>query len=238
MNVALIFAGGTGIRMNTRAKPKQFLELYGKPIIVHTIEHFEDHEEIDAIVVVCLEGWIPKFKALVQQYDMKKVQLVVPGGSGGHLSIYYGLEAMQSVCGPDDIVLIHDGVRPLITGDLISRNIAMVKAKGTAITVEPMRETVIESIDGDLINSVPNRDFMYAAKAPQSFRYGMILDLYRRAHKEGVATFDSAHLLSVYKVETHTVESPPNNIKITTPTDFYILRALYEAIENKQVFGL
>jgi 2-C-methyl-D-erythritol 4-phosphate cytidylyltransferase len=238
MNMALIFAGGTGIRMNSRAKPKQFLEMYGKPIIIHTLEHFDKHPEIDGIVVVCLENWLAGMEGLLEKFEIRKVLRVVPGGGGGHESIYFGLEAMRDLCGPDSIVLIHDGVRPLITRDLISDNIAAVKTHGTAISVEPARETVASSRDGQSIDGVPNRDHMYMAKAPQSFRYGMIRDLYRKARAAGTPTVDSAHLLSLYGVDMHMVPSPPNNIKITAPTDFYILRALYEVIENEQVFGL
>ena len=238
MNTALIFAGGTGQRMNSRAKPKQFLELHGKPVILYTLEHFEEHPEIDNIVVVCLESWIRELKILLQRYDIKKVSKIVPGGKTGHESIYNGLKTLESVCSIDDIVLIHDGVRPLITGELISANIAKVKECGAAITVEPATESVINSENGDSVDSVPRRDSMYIAKAPQSFYYGLIWQMYQRARNDGLLTIDSAHLLSVYGVEMHTVKSTPNNMKITAPADYYIFRALYEAIENQQIFGI
>jgi len=238
MNVALIFAGGTGQRMNSRARPKQFLELHGKPIILYTIEHFEEHPEIDSIVIVCLENWIGELKMLLRRYDNRKVCKIVPGGNTGHDSIYNGLKALEHICKADDIVLIHDGVRPLITHDLISANISKVKECGTAITVEPAIESVVSSENGDLIDSVPRRSSMYTAKAPQSFRYGQIYDLYQQARNDGILTIDSAHLLSIYGVEMHTVKSPPNNMKITAPADYYIFRALFEASENQQIFGL
>jgi 4-diphosphocytidyl-2-methyl-D-erithritol synthase len=238
MNTALIFAGGTGQRMNSRSKPKQFLELHGKPIILFTLEHFETHPEIDRIVVVCLKSWIGELKRILRRYDIKKVCMIVPGGNTGHESIYNGLLALKTICAADDIILIHDGVRPLITGELISENIAKVKECGNSITVEPASETVISSKDGELIEAVPSRSSMYVAKAPQSFRYGMILDLYERAHADGLLTIDSAHLLSLYGVKMHMVKSTPNNMKITAPTDYYIFRALYEVIENQQILGM
>ncbi len=238
MNTALIFAGGTGQRMNTRAKPKQFLELHGKPVILYTLDHFESHPDIDSIVVVCLESWINELKILLDRYDIKKVSQIVPGGSTGHESIYFGLKALQEVCQADDIVLIHDGVRPLITEELITANIRKVMEYGTAITVEAATESVVSSKNGDLIDGVPNRGSMYVAKAPQSFRYGMIWDLYKRAREEGVLSIDSAHLLSIYGMEMHTVKSPANNMKITAPADYYIFRALYEAYENQQILGI
>lgn len=237
MVTALIFAGGTGQRMNSRAKPKQFLELYGKPIIIFTLEHFEKHPKIDNIVIVCLEYWIDTLKLLLHRYDINKVILIVPGGATSHDSIYNGLLAMKSYCKADDIVLIHDGVRPLITDKLISDNIVKVKECGPTITVEPVIESVIKSQDGNLIDDVPNRSSMYIAKAPQSFRYGMILETYQRARKDGVVTIDSSHLLSIYGIKMHIVKSTPNNIKVTAPSDYYIFRALYESIENRQILG-
>jgi len=237
MTTALIFAGGTGIRMNTRAKPKQFLELHGKPIIIYTLEHFECHPEIDNIVVVCLDGWIPELKHMLRRYAFEKVGQIVPGGDGGDRSIYNGLRALESICAPNDIVLIHDGVRPLINAELISANIAKVKECRTAITVEAETESVVR-IEGNHIVEIPPRANMYTAKAPQSFRYGLIWDLYQRAKSEGIRAIDSAHLCSIYNVELHTVISTPNNMKITSPADFYTFRALYEAMENEQIIGI
>jgi 2-C-methyl-D-erythritol 4-phosphate cytidylyltransferase len=238
MVTALIFAGGTGQRMNSRSKPKQFLEMHGKPIIIYTLEHFELHQNIDNIVIVCLKDWIDELKGMLKRYGITKVIKVVPGGETGHDSIYYGLEAMKDIAGDDDIVLIHDGVRPLITSELIDRNIEMVKNCGNAITSEPARESIVMSIDGEKIYDVPQRRQMYVAKAPQSFRFGKILKLYEKAHEEQVKSIDSAHLCSLYDEPMNIVLSTKNNMKITDPADYYMYRALYDAIENQQVFGL
>lgn len=238
MTTALIFAGGTGQRMNARAKPKQFLELHGKPVIMYTLEHFEFHPEIDNIVVVCIESWITEMKHLLRQYAFEKVSLIVPGGREGFDSIFNGLQALEGKCERDDIILIHDGVRPLISSELISANIETVKEKGTAITVEASVESAVRlDTDGKIVE-VPPRAMMYTAKAPQSFRYGFIWDLYQKARAEKISMIDSAHLCSVFGIETHTVVSTPNNMKITSPTDYYIFRALYESMENEQIFGI
>ena len=238
MTTVLIFAGGAGRRMNSRSKPKQFLEMHGKPIIIYTLEHFERHEEIDGIVIVCIREWIGELKNLVSRYGITKVRLIVPGGDTGHDSIYLGLEAMRSTAANDDIVLIHDGVRPLITEELITRNIEGVKSYGNAITCEAARESVIRSTNGNVITDVPSRDEMYVAKAPQSFYYENILRLYEIAQADGRKSLDSAHLCSMYQEPMHMVQSTKNNIKITEPADFYICRALYDAQENQQIFGL
>lgn len=238
MTTALIFAGGTGKRMNSRSKPKQFLEMHGKPIIMYTLEHFEYHDAIDNIVVVCLEYWMKELQGLLSRYGIQKVTKVVPGGETGHDSIYCGLKAMKEQTKADDIVLIHDGVRPLINADLITANIETVKKYGSAITVEASKESIVRCKDRKRICEVPPRAQMYTAKAPQSFRYGDIFELYNRAEVDRVKTIDSSHLCSIYNVPMHIVMSTKNNIKITEPADYYVYRALYEALEGQQIYGI
>jgi 2-C-methyl-D-erythritol 4-phosphate cytidylyltransferase len=233
MNHVLIFAGGTGVRMNTTDKPKQFLELHGKPVIIYTIEHFEKHPEIDNILVVCLESYIEELWQLLNLYGIKKVSQIVPGGDGGDKSIYNGLKALESVCRDDDILLLHDGVRPLINRRLISENIDSVRKFGNAISIAPTSESIVHNSPNEV--SVPPRNEMFSVKAPQAFRFSDIWDLHKRAHKDGIRTIDSAHLCSVYGVKMHFVVSSPYNIKITMPQDYFMFRALFEAMENKQL---
>lgn len=238
MNIALIFAGGTGQRMNTRSKPKQFLDLHGKPIIIYTLEHFQTHPMIDTIVIVCLKGWIEILKRLLDEYGISKAKLVVSGGSTGHDSIYLGLKKMENFSQADDIVLIHDGVRPFITKDLITKNIRATQKKGNAITVESVRESVVRSADGSTIDDVPPRNNMYVAKAPQTFFFQDIFSVYQKAQNDGFKSIDSAHLCYEYNIPLHMIKSTRNNMKITEPADYYILRALYDAMENEQIWGL
>jgi len=240
MNIALIFAGGSGIRMNSTAKPKQFLQLYGKEIIIHTIENFEKHPEIDGIVVVCIESWIPFLKALIEKYYITKVKWIVPGGETGQDSIYRGLSAIKNDIPDDSVILIHDGVRPLITRQLISDCIASVIAHGSAITITPEIETVvsIEANNGK-IAEITDRSKCFHAKAPQCFRFTDIWRGHTLAQTEGYTDMiDSASLMKHYNYELYTVQGDYENIKITTASDFYVFRALYEARENSQVFGL
>lgn len=238
MTTALIFAGGTGKRMNSRAKPKQFLDIHGKPVIIYTLEQFEYHEEIDSIVIVCLKSWIGELETMLQRFGITKVTKIVPGGETGHDSIYNGLVAMKETASDDDIVLIHDGVRPLITERLISENIDAVRRYGNAVTSETARESVVQSKDGITIDAVPPRSEMYVAKAPQSFRYGDIMALYEKAREEDFKSIDSVHLCSRYHCPVHIVRSPNYNVKITEPTDFFVVRALMEAMEGQQIYGL
>lgn len=238
-NSALIFAGGTGSRMNTKTKPKQFLELHGKPIIIHTLEHFERHSDIDDIVVVCLEDWIDYLKELLIKFKIKKVVKVVSGGATGQMSIFNGLKAlMEQRHVSDGFVLIHDGVRPLINSDLISKNLQSVQKFGTAITVKPVIETVIQVDKDGMIDNVIDRSTCQTAVALQTFLLSEIYNLHLKAQEEGIIDMtDSATLARRYGLSLHTVMGNSENIKITTPSDFYIFRAIYEARENAQIFG-
>lgn len=239
MNVALIFAGGTGQRMNSKSKPKQFLEMYGKPILIHTLEYFENHNEIDKICIVCLKGWEEEVKRMLESFRIKKVQWITTGGETGHDSIYNGLKVLVEECNLDDIVLIHDGVRPLISSELISANIDSVKKYGNAITVEAAAESVVV-VDGKdrTISDMPKRELSRIAKAPQSFYLQDIWELHQLAQKDGFKSIDSSHLMYTYNRKMYTVDSSPYNIKIATPSDYYVFRAIYEARENSQIFGL
>lgn len=238
MNIAVIFAGGSGTRMHSKDRPKQFLLVHGKPIIVHTIERFEFHEEIDGIIVVCIKDWIPYMEEMKYRYRLDKIGKIVPGGETGQMSIYNGLCAAEEVYGTtDNIVLIHDGVRPLIDAKVISENIACVKENGAAITCHLAKETVIIVDANGTVQDVPSRDNSRLAQAPQSFWLDEILAVDRKAIEEGKTNMiDSCTLMRAYGKNVSVVVGPSDNIKITTPDDFYTFRALYDAKENKQIF--
>ena len=238
MNIAVIFAGGTGRRMSTKSRPKQFLELNGKPIIIYTLELFDNHPEIDEIVVACLEEWIPFLEKMIRKFEITKVRRIVGGGATGQESIYKGLCAAEEIAnGEKAMVLIHDGVRPLITEDTISGNIAKVKECGSCITCIPAIETfVVKREDGSL--EIPSRANSLVARAPQSFWLKDIITTHRKAIAEGRNDFiDSCTMMSFYGHTLGLIEGPMENIKITTPTDYFIFRAMNEVHENQQIFG-
>lgn len=237
-NVALIFAGGTGQRMNTKTRPKQFLELHGKPIIIYTLEQFENHPDIAGIVVVCLESWIPFLEKLLARYDIAKVSAVVPGGASGQESIRNGVYKASELYPEDSIVLVHDGVRPLVDAATISACIEKTEECGNAITTVPAIETIVRE-DGGKVTDIIDRKECVMAKAPQAFRLGELKAAHDRSVADGRDDFiDSASLMRHYGHELFTVEGSPENIKITTPSDFYTFRALVDARENSQIFGL
>ena len=240
MTTALIFAGGTGTRMGSAGRPKQFLELHGKPIIIHTLEHFDRHPEIDAIAVVCISGWIDYLKDQLERFRIKKVRWIVPGGETSQDSTRAGLGILAENCDSENtIVLIHDGVRPLISEKLISDNIASVRQYGNAITAAPAIETIITVDKNEDVTDLLDRQVCRLARAPQSFWLADIMAMHRRAMAEGYdQMLDSASLMIHYGKKLHLVESPAENIKITTPSDFYIFKAIQEARENMQILGL
>ncbi len=241
MNIAVIFAGGTGSRMHSKEKPKQFLEMYNKPIIIHTLEHFEYHPMIDAIVVVCIEEWIPYLNKQLYKYRIEKVRKVVKGGKTGQLSIYNGLKEAKEIAGEENtIVLIHDGVRPLINEKTITDNIETVKKYGSAITTAKVKETIlVVNEDESSIDYVPSRRNSRVAKAPQSFWLDDILSAHKKALEEGLDNcVDSCTMMHRYGYDLHLIDGPGQNIKVTTPEDFYIMRAILEAKENEQIYGI
>ena len=240
MNIGVIFAGGVGKRMNSRVKPKQFINVYGKPIIIHTLELFDNHEEIDAIAVACLEDWIPYLEELLEKFNIKKVKKIVPGGASGQESIYHGVKAAEEIAGGEkSIVLIHDGVRPLIHAKTISDNIASVQEHGSAITSVTVKETVLVVSKDNSIDSVPKREDTRLARAPQSFYLDEIIGAHRKAIAENKLDFiDSCSMMQYYGKKLYLIEGPQENIKITTPDDFYTMRALLDAKEEAQIYGL
>ncbi len=236
-NIALIFAGGTGQRMGVKDVPKQFLEVDGKPVIIYTIEFFEKHKEIDEIYVVCIKPWIDYLKYKLSKTDIKKIKSIIPGGVTGQDSIYLGLKEAEKYCSKDDIVLIHDGVRPLISEDLISRNIADTKLRGNSITSTGCNETFIISKDGVNIDDVPIRKESFNAQAPQAFRLGEIIAAHeemRSYNPEYRNVIDSCTLYRLLGKQTYLTEGVRGNIKITNPVDLYIFKAWLEFQRNNE----
>lgn len=230
-SIAIIFAGGSGTRMNTKGLPKQFLKVGGKPIIIKTLENFEQNPNIDKIYISCKPDWIDYLKEKIENYHIAKVNKIVPGGETGQDSIYNALKAANEENPKDSIVLIHDGVRPFITQELINQNIEDVKKYGSSITATPCYETAIVSDDGKEVQEVPDRNVMYTAQAPQCFYLGEIIDVHEKVRKtenryDGIV--DSCNLMRKNGYDVHMTIGNRNNIKVTTPSDYYVVQALYK----------
>ena len=226
--------------MKSRELPKQFLVIHGKPVIVRTAELFQRNQQIDEIVIVCVNEWIDYCKSLIDAFSLDKVKRVVAGGNTGQDSIYRGLKAANELtCGEKSIVLIHDGVRPLIKDKTINDNITSVKRYGSAITTVPAKETVVSVSGNGDITSVSDRNFTRLARAPQSFWLDDILKSHQWAQDRDEHNYiDSASLMLARGYKLHTIIGPEENIKVTTPDDFFSVQAILNARENKQIFGL
>lgn len=239
-NIAIIFASGSGVRMGAGI-PKQFLEVNGKPILFHTLSLFQLHRKIDKIYVAVQEGYIPYVETLAQEYHITKLAAVLPGGDTAQDTIYRTLKRAAEENDGDSIVLIHDGVRPFVSYNTISDNIASVRQNGTAITCTPCYETIIVSKDGETVSGVPFRKETFSAQAPQSFRLNQIIEVHDRirARENGYENMvDACTMCTHLGIPVHMVQGNRGNIKVTTPEDVYFFRALLTYRENEQAFGL
>ena len=229
MNIAVIFAGGVGKRMGQTDKPKQFIEIEGKPIIIHTLEIFEKNKNIDKIVIASLKEWIEYLQELIEKYSIKKVEKIVSGGETGQMSIFAGVKAAKELYPEDSIVLLNDGVRPFIDDDLINRNIENVKKNGSAISCVGSTETFLIVDEDKNVKEIPERKNSLIAKAPQSFYLKDIYEVHIQAQKDGIYnSIDSCTLMGYYKRPLSVVMTDYDNIKITTPKDISLAESIYK----------
>lgn len=229
MNIGLLIAGGSGNRMGQDI-PKQFIHVDGAPIIVHTMLCFQKHPDIEAIAVVCLRGWETVLRSYANQFSISKLKWIFPGGDSGMESIHNGIYGLKKEgCDDEDLVLIHDSVRPLLPLDIISSNIATCRAYGYAITGIQCREAILESHDGFTTTTSIPRDTLIRTQTPQTFRLKNIIRAHELAKEKGIKnSVASCTLVAELKenIEMHIVPGSEKNIKITTVEDLEILKAL------------
>ncbi len=242
MNIAIIFAGGIGQRLNNgeNSTPKQFLKINDKPIIIRTLELFQTHKDIDKIYISIHPDYYEYMQELVKYYYITKTAGIVNGGKTGQESIYNALKLAQKENPQDSIVLIHDGVRPNITEEVITKNIECAKKNGNAITCTSCFETILISENGINPEHVPYRKDTYAAQAPQTFHLGEVIEAHEITRKTNPNYTDIVDTCTLYKTlnkKTFMVKGNRGNIKITTIEDLYILRALIRYKEDLEAFG-
>ncbi len=237
--IAIIFAGGAGQRMGAEI-PKQFLKVQGKEILIHTLELFESNQNIDEIYVACIKDYIDFVNDLVKKYNVSKVKRVFPGGITGQDSIFIGLSEVKKD-NDNAIVLIHDGVRPLVSEETINSCVDSVMKYGSAITTTPCFETPIKSVSGESVEEMPERKIMYTAQAPQCFYLNDIYEMHLKERKinpnyDGIV--DSCGLMFKNGIKCHLVEGNRGNIKVTTPEDYCTLLGNYASVDYKQLLEL
>lgn len=228
MNIALLIAGGSGNRMGQDI-PKQFMHVDNCPIIIHTLMAFQQHPDIDAIAVVCLQGWETVLQSYANQFMINKLKWIFPGGNCGQQSIRNGINGLkENGCKDEDLVLVHDGVRPLVSQEIISSNIAVCKAYGNAITGIQCREAILESEDGFVSETSIPRDKLIRTQTPQTLQLGSLIKIHEEAERRGIYNSVSSCTLmaSLGGISMHLVPGSEKNIKVTTVEDIEILKAL------------
>lgn len=235
MNIAILLAGGTGSRMGSDL-PKQFIDIYGKPLVVHTIEAFDINPNIDYIAVICKEDFKEELKIWVRKYGLTKVKWIISGGDTRQGSVYNGIVHLKEFCKEDDILVIHDSARPLISQRIIDENISKAKDYKAVDTVIPSTDTIIKSVDDEFIHQVPVRKELYLGQTPQSFTYGLI----ERAHKEAMESdilnaTDDCQLILRLGEKVRLVEGDKLNFKVTTFEDLLMLKSIIKLGKLEEV---
>lgn len=229
-NVALVIAGGVGARMGQDI-PKQFIHVHDKPIIIYTLEAFQKHPQIDAIEVVCLDGWHDVLWAYAKQFGISKLENIVNGGETGQDSIRNGLhDIAKRYQSDDDIVLIHDSIRPMVSQDIISDNIRVCREKGNATVVIPCTSVMLRTADFMMSDDQIPRDNLKITQTPQSFFLNELLGVHAEAIKKDL--LPSIASCALYIEMGHPVyfsKGSEKNIKITTAEDIEIFSALLDA---------
>lgn len=225
-NIGLIIAGGVGSRMQ-QAIPKQFMTVFDKPIIAYTMEKFEKHPAIDVIAVVCLDGWDNILASYAKQYGITKLKHIIPAGAVGQESIKNGITELSKHYTGDDIVLIHDAIRPNLSKDVISDCIAVTKQHGNAIVCIPCQEAMLETTDKVSSDSSYPRDNLKRTQTPQGFKLDVILEAHRKAAQMGITnSIASCTLMIETGSKVYFSAGSEKNIKLTTPEDIEIFKAL------------
>ena len=221
MVTAMLFAGGIGARMQSSSLPKQFLEVGGKPIIVHTMEHFSAHSMVDGIVIACKEDWIDYLVELIEKFHIK----------------YYLYAVASFSKEPDDLILICDGVRPMLSERLITDCILTTRKYGTAVPVTPSIDSLLYSTDGETCGKSYDRNQMYVTQAPQGYTMERILWAHSEAEKRGITNpISSSELFIELGERVRLFKGERFNIKVTTPEDLVTLRAQFY-YENYKKFA-
>ena len=229
MNIALLIAGGSGKRMGQEI-PKQFLNVYDKPVIVYTMEAFQNHPEIDAIEIVCLDGWQAVVKAYAKQFGIAKLESVVPGGESGQDSIRNGLEDIASRHDGDTIVLVHDAIRPMLSEAVITDNLEVCRKHGNAITVVPCTAAMLKTFDAvETTEQVP-RDNLKITQTPQTFYLKDLLEAHKEALDKGITnSVASCTMYIELGKKLYLSKGSEKNLKLTTVEDIEIFKALLKA---------
>lgn len=233
MNIAMIIAGGSGQRMSQDI-PKQFINVYDKPVIVYTLEAFQKHPNIDYIEVVCLEGWKEILKAYAKQFNITKLRWIATGGSNGQESIKNGICELKAECNDDDLILVHDAIRPMVSQEIISNCISKSQIYGSAVTVIPCAEAMLRTGDGKKSSESIPRDELIRTQTPQAFPLKKMVWAHEQAAKRGITnSIATVTLMIELGEEIYFSAGSEKNIKLTTVEDIEIFKALLNSKKDE-----
>lgn len=236
MNIALVIAGGSGKRMGQDV-PKQFITVFEKPILIYTLENFQRHEQIDAIAVVCIAGWEDRLRAYAAEYGIDKLKWIFHGGETGQESIRNGVMALNEICSEEDIVVVHDGIRPMMDPDVLTNVLETCKRHGNAVSSLPYNEQIFLTEDGLTASQYIPRDMIRRVSTPQAYRYGKLNWAYREAFARNIGIGPSTYtntLMTELGERLYFADGSEKNIKLTTQEDLEIFEALLRLDRQKR----
>ena len=228
-NIAVIIAGGVGSRMNQDI-PKQFINVYDKPVLIYTLEGFQKHPQIDSIEVVCIDGWHDILWAYAKQFGITKLKWVISGGSSAQDSISKGVFNLEGNAGEDDIVIIHDGIRPMVDETVLSDVIAKATEYGNAVTSLPYNEQIFKVAEDDestTVEYIP-RETLRRVSTPQAYRFGLLDEKYHEAFEKNIGIEGSNYtntMMVQLGVRLHFAAGSDKNIKLTTKDDLEMFKS-------------
>ena len=233
MNIALIIAGGIGQRMGQDI-PKQFINIYDKPVLIYTLESFQKHPQVDAIEVVCIDGWHDVVRAYTKQFNISKLKWIVSGGTTGQESIRNGVYHLEGKANDNDIIIIHDGIRPLVDDSVLTDVLLKAKKYGNAVTSMPYNEQifVIDKNDATTTKQYIPRETLRRVSTPQAYRFDLLDKRYHEAFEKKIGIYGSSYTntMMVELGETlHFAAGSDKNIKLTTKDDLELFKAYLKA---------
>lgn len=236
-NIAIIIAGGSGSRMGQNI-PKQFINVYDKPVLIYTLESFQRHPMIDAIEVVCIEGWEQVLQAYANQFNISKLQWITKGGESAQESIRNGVYNLEGKVADDDIIIIHDGIRPMIDDSVLTDVIEKAEKYGNAVTSMPYNEQifVVDKDDETTTTQFIPRETLRRVSTPQAYRYQLLNTKYHEAYAKNIGIHGS-HYANTMMVELgvrlHFAKGSDKNIKLTTKDDLELFKGYMTKEEDK-----
>ena len=229
MNIAVILAGGQGNRMGLEI-PKQFYSVHGKPILIYTLEEFQRHPQIDAIEVVCIDGWIDAVDSFAKQYGITKLKWIVPGGDTCQESIRNGVYHLEGKAVAEDTVVIHDGIRPLVEPSVLTDVIGKCQKYGNAVTALPYYEQIflVDEDDESVTTRYIPRERLRRVSTPQAYQFALLDQKYHEAFEKGIGIHGSSYtntMMVELGVALHFAAGSEKNIKLTTREDLELFKA-------------